>query len=58
MFSQWLSHDGDWLEVCYTLKLVLRTTDLTRNRHRLMTKTEIQEKFKNQSPQHITVSVT
>ncbi len=50
LFSNWMAHDGDWLEVAYTLKLKRRTVDSSRNVHRLMTKVEIQEKFKNQSP--------
>ena len=47
MFTQWLSHDGDWLQVCYTTGLRQITSNSTVNRYRLMTRTEIEAKFVN-----------
>ena len=49
LFSLWLAHDGDWLEVAYSCGLKIRTADTVLNRYRLMSRLEIEAKFKSQA---------
>jgi len=49
LFTAWLANDGDWAEVSFTVGLSYRTTDSTKSSNRLMSRSEIEEKYKNKA---------
>ena len=45
LFKLWVKHAGDWLEVCYSSGLRVRTNDSAESMYKLWTRKDIENKF-------------
>ena len=45
LFKLWMKHAGDWMEVCYTTGLRIRTNESADSQYRLWSRAEIETKF-------------